>query len=194
MASAPHDSPLPSAAFDAAAAGSESFVVAHDELRFDLLDGIHGHADHDEQRGAAEIKVHAQSVSHPGRQIGKEITDRTPKVIEVGAGDHELGNQGDQNQIQAADQGDASKNLVDVIGRAAARADSGNESAVFAHVVGHFVRVENNRNVKIRKEDDANTIEECVKRLAVGQPVRDRVKVAVVLEESTADHRRESKH
>src|SRR5207245_11287560 len=125
---------------------------------------------------------------------GNEITDREPEVAEVGAGDHELGKQRAQNPIQAADQGDASKNLIDVIGSAAARADAGNESAVFAHVVGHFVRVENNRNVKIRREDDANTIEECVKRLAVGQPVRDRVKVAVVLEESATDHRRKRKH
>src|SRR5437660_9635963 len=107
---------------------------------------------------------------------------------------HDMGTHGPTNQIQAADQGDASKNLVDVIGSAAARADAGNESAVFAHVVGHFVGVENNRNVKIRKEDDANTIEECVEGLAVGQPVRDGVKIAVVLEESTANHRRESKH
>src|ERR1051326_856448 len=36
---------------DAAAARSEAFVVAHDQLRLDLLHGVHGDADDDEQRG-----------------------------------------------------------------------------------------------------------------------------------------------
>ena len=35
----------------------KSFVVAHHQLRFDLLHRIHGHAHHDQQRRAAEIKL-----------------------------------------------------------------------------------------------------------------------------------------
>src|SRR6185295_18996235 len=38
----------------------EPVVVAHDELRLNLGHRVHGHADDDEQRGAAEIEVQAQ--------------------------------------------------------------------------------------------------------------------------------------
>src|SRR5271156_2928853 len=55
------------AATDAATLGSEAVVVAHDELRFDLLDRVHGYADDDEQRGAPEVEVDAEAVGHPGR-------------------------------------------------------------------------------------------------------------------------------
>ncbi len=40
--------------------------MAHDELRFDLLDGVHGHTHDDQQRGAAEVEVHSQTMRHPG--------------------------------------------------------------------------------------------------------------------------------
>ena len=39
---------------DTARTRGEAFVVAHDQLRFDLVDGVHRHADHDQQRSAAK--------------------------------------------------------------------------------------------------------------------------------------------
>ena len=39
----------------------EPVVVPHDELRLDLIDGIHRHADDDQQRRAAEEEVHVQA-------------------------------------------------------------------------------------------------------------------------------------
>jgi hypothetical protein len=47
------------AATDAATLGSEAVVVTHDELRFDLLDCVHGNADDDEERSATEVEVNA---------------------------------------------------------------------------------------------------------------------------------------
>src|ERR1700739_4730474 len=42
---------------NAAALGREAVIVAHNELRFNLLHRVHGDADHDQQRGAAEVEV-----------------------------------------------------------------------------------------------------------------------------------------
>ena len=58
-----HRLTLPGAtAFDPAAARGESFVVTHDQLRFDLIDCVHGDADHDQQRCSAEVEGDAQAV------------------------------------------------------------------------------------------------------------------------------------
>src|SRR4051794_2871881 len=48
----------------------EALVVAHDQLRLDLIDRIHGHADDDQQRGSSEVEVDVQTFeqlarSHP---------------------------------------------------------------------------------------------------------------------------------
>ena len=42
----------------------ESFVIPHDQLRFQLLHGVHGNTHDDQQRSAAEIKLHAKSIEH----------------------------------------------------------------------------------------------------------------------------------
>src|ERR1700722_1844076 len=53
----PLESPRPASA-NPAALRRKSIVVPHDQLRFDLGDRIHRHADHDEQRCAAEVEIH----------------------------------------------------------------------------------------------------------------------------------------
>src|SRR3970040_930535 len=45
----------------------KTFVMAHDELRLDLLHGVHGHADDDAQRRAADIKSDAEAFKAPTR-------------------------------------------------------------------------------------------------------------------------------
>jgi hypothetical protein len=50
--------PIP-AASDAAAARAETFIMAHDQLRLDLRNRIHGHAHNDQQRGASKVEGHA---------------------------------------------------------------------------------------------------------------------------------------
>src|SRR6202035_3661746 len=59
-------------ATDAATLWSEGVVVAHDKLRFDLLRGVHGDPDDDQQRGAAKVEVDAKTIGHPGRQVVKD--------------------------------------------------------------------------------------------------------------------------
>ena len=72
--------------------------MPHDQVRFHLVDGIHRHADDDQQRGAAEIEVHAQSVRHPGRQAIEERSQQ-PQMVQVNAADHKLRDQRDDDQV-----------------------------------------------------------------------------------------------
>ena len=44
--------------------------MAHHQLRLDLLHGVHGHPDHDQQRGASEVELDPQTLGEPGRQYG----------------------------------------------------------------------------------------------------------------------------
>src|SRR5215210_2780908 len=66
-----------SAATQAAARAEEAFVVAHDELRLDLRDGIHGDADQNQERRAAEVELVAHAVRNPPepRRAGDELLD-----------------------------------------------------------------------------------------------------------------------
>src|SRR3954468_8718241 len=43
----------------------EAVVVPHDELRFHLLNGVHRHAHHDEQRRAAKVERHPHTLGEP---------------------------------------------------------------------------------------------------------------------------------
>src|ERR1700748_2473604 len=121
---------------DPAAARGEAIVVAHDELGLDLVDGVHGYADHDEERSSAEVEAHVQAVGDPGGQFFEESADQ-PEVVEVDSADKNLRNQGDDDQVQRAYQGDAGKDVVDKVRRASSRADAGNEAAVLPHIVGN---------------------------------------------------------
>src|ERR1700722_5754349 len=98
------------AATDAATLGSEAVVVPHDELRFDLLDGIHGDADDDKQRGASEVEVDAEAVGHPAGQMVKNGADE-PDVVEVDSADQQSRNDGDDDEVEGADQRDAGEHV-----------------------------------------------------------------------------------
>ena len=50
----------------------EAVVVTHDELRLDLRHGVHRHADHDQQRGAAEVEVEVQALRDPAQVVVRE--------------------------------------------------------------------------------------------------------------------------
>src|SRR5271156_315325 len=159
-----HDLPALASA-NATALGSEAIVVAHDELRFDLIDGIHGNADDDEQRGAAEVEVDAETLGHPG---GKAVKDAAheEEVVEVDSADEELRNDGDDDEIEGADQRDAGEHVVDEVGGALAGADAGDEATVLAHVVGDVVGTEDDGDVEVGEEDDGGEVKDDVPRFA----------------------------
>ena len=66
--------------------------MAHDELRLYLVNGVHGDADHDQQRGTAEVEADVEAVGDPGWEPLKESSHQ-PEIVEMNAADQDLGNQ-----------------------------------------------------------------------------------------------------
>ena len=119
--------------------------MAHDQLRLDLLDRVHGHAHDDQQRCAAEVEVEAHAGGEPCRQEAVQPgADAERDLRHMHAGDQKLRQDADGRQVDGADEGDAGQHAVDVVRRLLARADAGDEAAVLAHVVGGVDRIEYN--------------------------------------------------
>src|SRR3569833_3695456 len=113
-----------------ASAWSEALVVAHNQLGFHLVDGIHGHADHDQQRGTAEVELHVHAVQNPAREIGVDKVAHERQVIEVNAAEHDVRNQAEEAKVDDAHQRVPGQIRIHVIRSAAAGAYAGDESTV----------------------------------------------------------------
>ena len=116
---------------------------------------VHGDRDHDQQAGAAEVEGHV-----------------VPRHEDLRQDRH-------QRQVDRADRGQAHEHVVDVVGRVPPGADARNEAAVLLQVLRRVVRIEDDRGVEEREEDDQGDVEAEVERLAAaqqrghgGQPVR----------------------
>src|SRR5712672_1386818 len=143
------------------------FVIPHDQLSFELLHSVHGHADHDQQRRAAEIKLYAQTFQEPGRKVAIEpATNTPPKVVEMNTGNQPFGQQTNHREVDGADKREALQNLADMLAGGASRPDARNEAAILAHVVREFSRVEDNADVEEREQNDQNDVHQVVQRLA----------------------------
>src|SRR5215204_1514921 len=110
-----------------------------------LGNSVHRHADGDEEGCAAEVEW--ESCLH-NQELRQE------------ANDHE---------IDSADGGDTSEDIVNVFRRAAARTDAGNEASMLLQLVGRVLRVEDDGRVEEREEDDEAAIEQHVQRLPLAE-------------------------
>src|SRR6266702_2874287 len=147
----------------------EALVIAHHQLRFDLLNRIHGHTHHDQQRGAAEIERYVQAFEHePPHVFIEPGAQSSGQVVQVDTGDKPFGQQADRRQIDAAHKSQPAQDAIDVLGGIAAGAYAGNESTVLAHVVREFGRVEDDADVKEGKKNDQQNIDQSIERLAPG--------------------------
>ena len=72
-----------------------------------------------------------------------------------------------------AGQRDARQNRVDVLGRPLARPDARHEPAVLPHVLRHVIRIEDDRGVEVREEDDHRHVQQVVERIPHAE-LRDR--------------------
>src|SRR5579885_174976 len=142
------------AATDTARTWSEPFIMPHNQLRFNLVHGIHRNTHHNEQRGAAKVEVHSEAIEQPARKMRIDEVPNERQALQLDALDHDLRNDRQQRQVEPAHHSDLRKDLVHVLGGILAGPDSGNEAAVFAHVIRCFVRVEDNRNVEEAEEHD----------------------------------------
>src|SRR6202030_2501994 len=80
----------------------EAVVIPHHELRFKLLHGIHRHANHNQQRRAAEIKLYVESVQHePPHMLVEPVADEW-QVLQVNPRNHPLRQQANDCQVHPA--------------------------------------------------------------------------------------------
>src|ERR1035437_2163962 len=115
--------------------GKEAFVVAHHQLTVDLLHRLQRDTDGDQQRGSPK----------------GELTD-------VPQGEDQQWCDSDRGEKQRTGQGDAVQHLREIpLGRRS-RTDPGDESSLFADDVGLLLRVERDRGVEVREEDDQQRV------------------------------------
>src|SRR5271166_3707815 len=87
---------------NAASARREALVVAHDELRLDLVYRVHGHTHHDQQRCSTKIEIDVQAIQKPARKIGvNEVSDHR-QPLQLDSRNHDLRNDRENGQVQAA--------------------------------------------------------------------------------------------
>src|SRR5215208_1612217 len=90
----------------------EALVVAHHQLRLELLHRVQGDADDDQDRGSAEVEVRGSLVDEDGRERGH------------------------RGKVQGAGEGEAREDAVEELGGRPAGPHAGDEPAVLLEVVG----------------------------------------------------------
>src|SRR5450755_1488294 len=88
-------------------------------------------------------------------------------MLELNAGNHDIGNQAQDRQVDAAHHRDLGEDGVHVVGGIAARANAGNESTVLSHIVGGFIGIKDDGYVKETEENDARHEQDVIQRLAM---------------------------
>src|SRR5690348_18495555 len=96
-------------------------------------------------------------------------------MVEVNAGDHPLGKQTNQGEINRADERQPLQNSADVLGSVAAGTDAWDESAVLAHIIRKLRGIENDPDVEKGKKQNHRDVDDRIERLAPGQAVLDGV-------------------
>src|SRR3954465_13515515 len=119
----------------------EALVVAHHQLRLELLHRVEGDAHDDEQRGAAEEEVRARLIDEDRRE------------------------RRDRREVQRAGEREAREDAVEELRRRPPRAHAGDEAAVLLEVVGLVHRVERDRRVEVREQDDEERLADDVRRI-----------------------------
>src|SRR5438270_1164088 len=80
-------------AANSSCARSESFIVTHDQLCFDLVDSFHGNADDYQQRRTTKIEIHAQTIQQPAREMRIDKVPDEWQALKFDSRDHDLRNQ-----------------------------------------------------------------------------------------------------
>ena len=121
------------AALDAAGLG-ETVVVVHQEVAFDLLQGVEHNAHKNQQRGSA-VEV---------RETGGDVHERS----------HDGGHDGHDAEEDGTRKGDSRHDGVQIFSRLLAGLDSRNEATVLLDVFRHLVGVHRHSRIEIGEGDD----------------------------------------
>src|SRR5437016_14086809 len=88
------------------------------------------------------------------------------QVLDMNAGDHPFGNQGNQGKVNAADQRQVGQEACEVLRRIVAGTDARDEAPVLADVIGDVIGIEDDGYVEVCEENNPRHVEKSVKRLA----------------------------
>ena len=122
--------------------------MTHHHLRLDRRHGLDRNADHDDDGGTADGQ-------------GADVEDV--------AGDD--GQQGDDSQVQRAEDDDLVDRLADEVGGRTARTEARNEAAVALHVVGDLNGVVLNGRIEVGEEDDEQEVADGINGAVRGEHV-----------------------
>src|SRR6185437_2034564 len=145
----------------------EPFVIAHDELRFQLLHRIHRHADNNQERRASKIKLHAEPIEDEAPRMGIKPIAAQPggQVLQVDARNHPFRQKANDGEINATYERQPRKYSIDMFGRVSSRTDSRHEPAILPHVIRQLGGIENDAHIEEGEEDDQHDIQQGIKRL-----------------------------
>src|SRR6185369_10361957 len=101
----------------ASARTEESIIMAHNQLRLNLIHCIHSYADYDQQAGSPKKEIHAYASRQPRRQrVGpKHTVNRRAdkrKVLKLKSLKQYLRKQRDHRQINGADSRQSRQYLI----------------------------------------------------------------------------------
>src|SRR3989338_7559371 len=123
-----------------------SIVLMNHQLRFDLFGGFNGHRDHDEHTRSpdAETLGSRESLDQKWQQSDRAEEQRP-------------------NQIKPIHR------LTDIVFGFFSRTNTCNKAALFLKVYSDFLRVKNNRGIKIGKANHEREVQRAVKYLILKQ-------------------------
>ena len=107
-------------------------------MRFNLLNRIQSHTDHDQEGGSAKIEG----------DIELSIENR--------------GKDADDRYINRPSEGDSSQHLIDVFCCLLPGPDTGDITPEFFHVFGDIVRIEGDGRIKIAEKDNEPDVEKII--------------------------------
>ena len=111
----------------------QTIVMAHQQVALDLLQSVEYHTDHDQQRRTSvEVGERLLNAQELHRQRGQDRHDR---------------------QEERTRKGDTRHDGVDVVHGLLTRFHSRDKAAVSLHVIGHHLRVDDNRRVEVGEGD-----------------------------------------
>src|SRR6516162_8062197 len=95
-------------------------------------------------------------------------------------GDHEFGNDRNQSQIESPDQSNPGQNRIDVFRCPLSGTNTGNKSTVFPHVICDFVRIEDDRCVKVTEENNPEHVQHVVEWLTEPERIGNRAEESIL--------------
>ena len=120
-------------------------------MGFNLLDGIQGHADDDQERCSPKIEGDIES----------SVKNRWQDA--------------DGSHVNCSPEGDSRKHFIDIFSRLLSRTNARDITSKFFHIIGDIIWVEGNGRIKITEEEDESHVEKIVQQCLGAETLQNRI-------------------